>query len=82
MQAREVAPGKRLNLPDLPRVNKPQIEHLKANNKKTLKDAPWTVGFIEAIAAVDVITRQRFDTKNRIALITRPQVMELHFLRR
>jgi hypothetical protein len=69
VQAGEVAPGKRLNLPDLPRVNKPQIERLKARNKKILKDAPWTVGLIEAIAAVDVITRQRFDTKNRIALI-------------
>src|SRR5207302_6058889 len=69
VRAAEVAPGRRLNLPDLPRVNKPQVEHLKTRNKKTLKDAPWTVGLIEAIAAVDVITRQRFDTKNRIALI-------------
>jgi len=67
--AAEIAPGKRLNLPDLPRVNKPQVEHLKAANKKTLKDAPWTVGLIEAIAAVDVIKRQRLDTKNRIALV-------------
>jgi hypothetical protein len=67
--AAEIAPGKRLNLPELPRVNKPQVEHLKARNKKALKDQPWTVGLIEAIAAVGVITRQRFDTKNRIALI-------------
>jgi hypothetical protein len=65
----EISPGRRLNLPELPRVNKPQVEHLKANNKKTLKDAPWTVGLIEAMAAVDVITRQRYDTRNRIALI-------------
>jgi len=65
----QIATGKRLNLPDLPRVNKQQVEHLKTRNKKTLKDLPWTVGLIEAIAAVDVITRQRFDTKNRIALI-------------
>lgn len=65
----DIAPGKRLNLPELPRVNKPQVEHLKAANKKILKDAPWTVGLVEALAAVDVITRQRFDTKNRIALI-------------
>src|ERR1039458_602584 len=52
-----------------PRVNKQQVEHLKTRNKKVLKDAPWTVGLVEAIAAVDVITRQHFDTKNRIALI-------------
>lgn len=65
----QITSGKRLNLPDLPRVNKQQVEHLKARNKKTLKDQPWTVGLVEAIAAVDVITRQRFDTKNRMALI-------------
>jgi hypothetical protein len=67
--ALEVAPGKRLNLPELPRVNKPQVERLKASNKKILKDSPWTVGLVEAIAAVEIIARQRLDTKNRIALI-------------
>jgi hypothetical protein len=30
---------------------------------------PWAVGLVESMAAVDVITRQGFDTKNRIALI-------------
>ena len=30
---------------------------------------PWTLGLIEAIAAVDVINRQKLQTKNRIALI-------------
>lgn len=49
IKAAEVAPGKRLNLPELPRVNKPQIERFKARNKKTLKDQPWTVGLVEAM---------------------------------
>jgi hypothetical protein len=66
--AADIAPGKRLNLPTLPRGNKQQVEHLKAQNKTVLKDAPWTLGLIEAIAAVDVIKRQRLDTKNRIHL--------------
>src|ERR1039458_4853424 len=69
LAAATVAPGRRLNLPELPRVNKPKVEHLKARNKKILKDNPWTLGLIEGIAAVDIITRQRLDTKNRIALI-------------
>jgi hypothetical protein len=69
VKAAEAAPGRRPNLPDLPRVNKSQVEQLKARNKKTLKDQPWTVGLAEVIAAVDVITRQRFDTKNRIAAV-------------
>lgn len=64
-----VAAGKRLALPPLPRVNLKKVEHLKANNKRVLKDSPWTVGLVEAIAAVDIIQKQRFDTKNRIALI-------------
>src|SRR5258708_47425 len=61
--------GKHLNLPPLPRVNKPQIEQLKARNKTNLKNQPWTLGLIEAMASVDIITRQRLETKNRIALI-------------
>lgn len=61
--------GKRLNLPELPRVNKQQVERLKSANRKLLKNSPWTVGLTEAIAAVDVIRRQRFDSRNRIALI-------------
>ena len=65
----EATTGKRLNLPPLPRVNKPQIEQLKARNKANLRDKPWTLGLLEAMAAVDVVTRQRLETKNRIALI-------------
>jgi hypothetical protein len=65
----QITAGRRLNLPELPRVNQQHVEHLKARNKNTLKDMPWTLGLIETIAAVDVITRQHFDTKNRIALI-------------
>ena len=67
--AAELAPAKKLNLPALPRVRQPKVEHLKARNKKILKDSPWTVGLVEAIAAADIITRQRLDTKNRIALV-------------
>lgn len=65
----EILTGRRLNLPPLPRVNKPHIEDLKARNKTQLKNKPWTLGLVEAIAAVGVISRQRLDTRNRIALI-------------
>jgi hypothetical protein len=67
--AETVAAGKKLTLPPLPRVNLKRVEHLKTNNRRILKDSPWTVGLVEAIAAVDIIQKQRFDTKNRIALI-------------
>ena len=56
-------------LPPLPRVNKPQVEKLKSRNKSQIHAQPWTLGLIEAMSAVEVITRQSFETKNRIALI-------------
>lgn len=54
---------------DLPTIKKPQIEKLRTKNKKIINDKPWTLGLIEAIAAVELIQRQRFETKNRMALI-------------
>lgn len=70
----EIAPvdaqqGKRLVLPPLPKVNKPHVEVLKAKNRSQLRDLPWTLGLVEAIAAVDIIARQKLETKNRITLI-------------
>jgi len=65
----EIAPTKRLILPPLPSVNKPRVEHLKAQNEAQIHDQPWTLGLLEAVAAVDIIARQRLETKNRIALI-------------
>jgi len=56
-------------LPPLPRVNKPQVEKLKSRNKAQIHAQPWTLGLVEAMAAVDVVTRQRLETKNRIALM-------------
>lgn len=65
----EAASGKRLILPPLPRVNKPRVEQLRASNKSQIEDQPWTLGLVEAVAAVDIIARQKLATKNRIALI-------------
>ncbi len=58
-----------LVLPPLPRVNKPQVEKLKSRNKAQIHAQPWTLGLVEAMAALEVIARQRLETKNRIALI-------------
>ena len=65
----EATNGGRLNLPPLPRVNKRHSERLKEANDEAIRDQPWTLGLIEAIAAVDIILRQRLETKNRLALI-------------
>lgn len=61
--------GKRLVLPPLPKVNKPHFEVLKAKNKQQIRDQPWTLGLVEAMSAVDIIGRQKLETRNRIALI-------------
>jgi hypothetical protein len=59
----------KLILPTLPRVNKPRSEKLKAKNKDQIQDQPWTLGLVEAMAAVDIVTRQKLQTRTRIALI-------------
>lgn len=65
----EVVSGKKLILPPLPRVQKPHIEQLTAKNKRQIEEKPWTLGLVEAVAAVDIIGRQRLTTGNRIAMI-------------
>lgn len=69
LEEEDIAQTGRLNLPSLPKVNKPEIEKLKAKNKKVLTNQPWTTGLLESIAAVSVLERQRFETRNRMALI-------------
>jgi hypothetical protein len=58
-----------LVLPPLPKIRRVAASDLKASNARQIKDMPWTLGLIEAIGAVDVVRRQKLQTKNRIALI-------------
>jgi Histidine kinase-, DNA gyrase B-, and HSP90-like ATPase len=69
VQGADATEGKRLILPSLPPVQKPRSEKYKSINKVQIRHKPWTLGLIEAMAAVDIIERQRLETKNRIALI-------------
>ena len=59
----------KLSLPPLPKGNRSHIDLLKKKNLRRIKEAPWTLGLVEAVAAIDVLSRQRFDTGNRIALV-------------
>lgn len=65
----DIAKVKRSYLPPLPRVRKHLVDHLRVQNKQVLQEKPWTLGLLEAIAAVDMIRRQKLQTKNRIALL-------------
>ena len=61
---------KKTVLPKLPRSRSPsRMEVLRERNKKTLRDQPWVTGLIEAMGFVDILARQKYETKNRVALI-------------
>lgn len=49
--------------------NPSHIEILKASNKTLITDKPWTLGLVEAMGVVELISRQKYETKNRVALI-------------
>ena len=66
----EASSTKKKVLPKLPRTKRPaHVDDLKTRNKGLLDKKPWTLGLIEAMGLVDLIGRQRFETKNRTALI-------------
>lgn len=66
----EALSSKKKVLPKLPSTRTPShIEVLKKNNARLLSDKPWTLGLIEAMGLVDLIGRQKYETKNRAALI-------------
>lgn len=65
----EVTRGGKLILPPTPRVNKSHAEMLVRKNRKRIEKQPWTLGIVEAMAAVDIIVRQRLETRARIALL-------------
>lgn len=66
----EALSDKKKVLPKLPKTRNPShIEELRERNKNLLSEKPWTVGLIEAMGLVDLIGRQKYETKNRAALI-------------
>ena len=66
----QIETGKKIALPELPRTRNPALmTDLKERNKKVLNDQPWTLGIVEAMGMLEIVQKQKFDTKNRIALI-------------
>ena len=70
MDPEEVLSERKVTLPALPRTRKkPYIERLKESNNRSLKRMPWVLGLVEAMGLVELISKQKVDTKNRTALI-------------
>lgn len=66
----EVLSDRKITLPALPRTRKkPYIDRLKESNSQALRRMPWLLGLVEAIGLVELVSRQKLDTKNRTALI-------------
>jgi hypothetical protein len=59
----------RSHLPPLPRAKRPSVEKLKSRNRTQIDSMPWTLGLVEAMGAVELLTRLNLETKNRISLI-------------
>lgn len=64
-------------LPPLPRVRKRPIDHLKEKNAEIVAKKPWVSGLLDAMAAQEVIGKQKLETKNRIALILLDSTFEI-----
>jgi hypothetical protein len=67
-----------VSLPPLPRVKRDYVDRLLTSNRSLIRDKPWTLGLIESIAAVEIMTKQRnLQTKNRIALLLLDSAFEI-----
>src|SRR5690606_23556782 len=68
---------KKIILPALPKVHRARSEKLKTLNSTIVKNEPWTLGLVEAIGIVEIISKQKIDTKNRISLILLDSTFEI-----
>ena len=73
----QVTSSRKIVLPELPRVQKPYAERVRAKNREQTTHLPWTIGLVESITAVDIILKQKLETKNRIALILLDSAFEI-----
>lgn len=66
----EALSSKKKVLPKLPSTRAPsRIEELRTSNSRIIANNPWTMGLIEAMGFVDLLGRQKYETKNRVSLI-------------
>lgn len=66
-------------LPPLPETRPRFSSVVQQNNRMVSTDKPWTIGLYEGIIAVDWITKQNLNQKNRLALILLDSTLEIAF---
>lgn len=66
-------------LPPLPKSRPRYGEVITHENKTVSSKKPWTKGLYEGVIAADLISKQRLEQKNRIALIVLDSTLEIAF---
>lgn len=66
-------------LPPLPKSRPRYGEIITQRNRRLAKRKPWTKGLYEGVIAADLISKQRLEQKNRIALIVLDSTLEIAF---
>ncbi len=66
-------------LPPLPESKPRYSRTIQQSNKAISQRKPWAIGLIESVIAVDWVLKQRFEQKNRIALILLDSTLEIAF---
>lgn len=70
IDSEEVLSSRKVTMPDLPRTRQaPYIDTLKGKNQTVIKKNPWLLGVVESMGLVDLVAKQKLDTRNRAALI-------------
>jgi len=66
-------------LPPLPRSRPRYGEVIAQKNRRIASRKPWTKGLYEGVIAADLISKQRLEQRNRIALIVLDSTLEIGF---
>lgn len=66
-------------LPPLPKSKPRYGDVIAQKNKRVGKRKPWKKGLYEGVIAADLISKQRLEQKNRIALIVLDSTLEIAF---
>ncbi len=66
-------------LPPLPKSRPRYGEIITQKNRQVARRKPWTKGLYEGVIAADIISKQRLEQRNRIALIVLDSTLEIAF---
>lgn len=66
-------------LPPAPKSRPRYADVVAQDNKETVKSKPWARGLYEGVIAADLISKQKLEQKNRIALIVLDSTLEIAF---